>query len=97
MVCRKCITQGSIVGGVTIAVALLVYLYVYYVLAEQVTLKHSADLTAAEQQEFQTIQAASDQRIASADPKADYLRRKNAFDAKYGTHGGGRAPPPTPP
>ena len=86
MVCKKCMVHAGVTFGLTMMLALVGYLFSYFRLARNVQAKHSADLTAEHQQALTAIQTASDQRLAQSDPHADYLRRKQAFDAKYGTH-----------
>jgi len=86
MICKKCLPQAGMTFSLTIGLVLLYYLIMYYRLAQNVRTKHSIDLTAQHQQDVIAIQTASDERLAQSDPHADYLRRKQAFDAKYGTH-----------
>ena len=86
MICKKCLQHAGLTFSVTLGLALLCYVIIYYRLAQNVRTKHSADLTAQHQQDLTDIQNASDARLAQSDPHADYLRRKQAFDAKYGTN-----------
>ena len=86
MICKPCLVQAWLIGAGTLTIAILANILYYYRLTRQVRATHSQDLTQSYTTELNAIQAASDRRIASLNPRADYLRRKQAFDAKHGTH-----------